>query len=607
MTGNQIENYKQLSAEIDNVIAKKQAEMMLDSYLSNFAEMNEQRNTARSDYEKYDKELKEKQKAFENAKKQYEEITGTSWENNTREVDKDTAYKIIEDEAEEFWGKNSQEYSDYVNAAKTLWNAQNERTQVLSLRNEAEKAYQATSEYFDNLEQLQEAYSLGQYDRMADIIYAEKDLTSTTLDESVTDVEQRLQAYSDSCLKTLSDFQLAVKDMKQKSVDELENQLNDTMQKGLITEKTPKEIWTNFSEDFEKFQNAGLDISPLLSWTANSEVTPADIFGNEWKDVFRTQLANGGDMETILKWVKNSGYTKGISLIFDGEDNFTDYLKEQFKTGQDISYLLEWGAESGLATSEEFVDIYKKTVQNNLDNGFNVGGLLEWGNKAGIDLGDVFGGKFGANWQMLVDTLDADITEFIKWGEKSGLKVSDIFSDEYIENFQDYLNSVDSDLDMNAFIAWADSKGLLMGDIFGEKFIEKVNEYLDSANNSINEVSDNINNQIYGPLNKADTLAKRGKLIGPIPFMADGGFLSYGQAVVAEAGPELLEVVNGGVRVTPLTQNSRNTAVNSNAGQKIFYSNYTINATIASSYDVSRLAEELETERRRIEMGMGKI
>ncbi|MDE5582410.1 MAG: phage tail tape measure protein [Ruminococcus sp.] len=607
MTGNQIEGYKNLSAEIDNVIAKKQAEMMLDSYLANSTEMTKQRIEARSNYEKYNDEYQEKKKALDNAIKQYEEITGTSWKTNTREVDKDTAYRIIEDEAAAFLGKNSQEYSDYVNAAKTLWNAQNEENQVLSLRNEAEKAYQATSEYFDNLEQLQEAYSLGQYDRMAEIIYAEKDLTSTTLDESATDAEQRLQAYSDSCLKTLSDFQLAVRDMKQKSVDELENQLNDTMQKGIITEKTPKEIWANFSESFEKFQNAGLDISPLLSWTADSEVTPADIFGNEWKEVFKKQYENGGDMETLLKWAKNSGYTKGISLIFGSEDNFTDYLKEQFKTGQDIEYLLEWGAESGLATSEEFVDIYKKTVQKNLDKGFNVGGLLEWGNKAGIDLGDVFGGKFGANWQMLVDTLDADITEFIKWGEKSGLKVSDIFSDEYIENFQSYLNSVDSNLDMDAFVMWANSKGLLMGDIFGENFIERVNEYLDSANNSINEVSDSINNKIYGPFNEKDTLAKRTKLIGPVPFMADGGFLSRGQAVVAEAGPELLEIVNGGVRVTPLTQNSRNTPVSSGGGQKVFYSNYTINATISGGYDVSRLAEDLETERRRIEMGLGKI
>ena len=63
--------------------------------------------------------------------------------------------------------------------------------------------------------------------------------------------------------------------------------------------------------------------------------------------------------------------------------------------------------------------------------------------------------------------------------------------------------------------------------------------------------------------------------------------------MVAEAGPELLEIVNSGVRVTPLTTNSRNLATNKN--QIINYNNYTINATISNGYDVARLAEDLET------------
>ncbi len=74
--------------------------------------------------------------------------------------------------------------------------------------------------------------------------------------------------------------------------------------------------------------------------------------------------------------------------------------------------------------------------------------------------------------------------------------------------------------------------------------------------------------------------------------------------MVAEAGPELLEIVNGGVRVTPLTTNLRNLATNKN--QIINYNNYTINATISNSYDVARLAEDLEAERRRFERGMEK-
>lgn len=49
-----------------------------------------------------------------------------------------------------------------------------------------------------------------------------------------------------------------------------------------------------------------------------------------------------------------------------------------------------------------------------------------------------------------------------------------------------------------------------------------------------------------------------------IPMHAKGGYISgssVGRGIVAEAGPELLEIVNGGVKITPLSDTARNTAV----------------------------------------------
>lgn len=605
MTGNQIDNYRQLSSEIDNVIAKKQAETLIDSYLANSADMNKARSEARSDYEKYDKEYQEKQKALKDAERIFktfrkEYLNGLDI--SPEEFLNGNFEGIIESDVTIESGKN---------IANTLILAREELQKAENARTQAKITFEKTSEYFEKLDKIQEAYSLQQYDRVADIIYSEQELTNSTLDETMSDAEQRLQAYSDSCLKTLSDFDLAVKDMRQKSVDELEKQLTDNLTKGMLTGEEVRDIWENYSDYFNKFQENGLDISPLIRSLRTTGATPADVFGTGWQNIFRTQLKNGGDMSEMIGWLNDSEYYKVSKSIFGDNSNFIDYLKEQFNTGQDISYLLEWGAKSGLATSEEFVDIYKKTVQNNIDKGFDVGNLLEWGNNAGIDLSEVFAEKFGANWQRCVDTLDVDITEFIKWGEKSGVKVSDIFSDEYIDNFQNYLNSVDSNINMDAFISWADSQGLLMGDIFGENFINRFNEYINSANfsideytNSIDEYINSVKSSINEYINSSDGILAKAKMFGGLRFMADGGFLSHGQAVVAEAGPELLEVVNGGVRVTPLSENSRNIATNQ--GQKIFYSNYTINATISNGYDVSRLAEELETERRRIERGLGQ-
>lgn len=597
MTGNQIDNYRQLSSEIDNVIAKKQAEMMIDAYLANSADMNKARSEARVDYEKYDAEYKEKEKALEVAERRFR-------------IFKKEYLNGLDISPEDYLNGNFEGITDEngITMANTLISAREELQQAKDARTQAKITFEKTSEYFQKGDEIQEAYSLQQYDRIADIIYSEQELTNSTLDETMSDAEQRLQAYSDSCLKTLSDFDLAVKDMRQKSVDELEKQLTDNLTKGMLTGEGVRDIWENYSDDFNKFQENGLDISPLIRSLRTTGATPADVFGTGWQNIFRTQLKNGGDMSEMIGWLNDSKYYNVSKSIFDDNSNFIDYLKEQFNTGQDISYLLEWGAKSGLATSEEFVDIYKKTVQNNIDKGFDVGNLLEWGNNAGIDLSEVFAEKFGANWQRCIDTLDVDITEFIKWGEKSGVKVSDIFSDEYIDNFQNYLNSVDSNINMDAFVSWANFQGLLMGDIFGENFIDRFNEYIKYVNereifqNFVENYEDECE-KFQKFIENAGSFTKN-NIINKLPFMADGGFLSHGQAVVAEAGPELLEVVNGGVRVTPLTENSRNLATNKN--QIINYNNYTINATISNGYDVARLAEDLETERRRIERGMGK-
>ncbi|MDE5583713.1 MAG: phage tail tape measure protein [Ruminococcus sp.] len=759
MTGNQINNYRTLSDEIDNVIAKKQAEMMLDSYLANSTEMTKQRIEAREDYEKFDKEYQEKHKNLENAIKEYEEVSGESWENLTKEVDKNKAFNIID--ADSFMYSDPQKYAE---VAKKLWDARNEEEQALSLRNKAENNYQATSEYFEKLDDLQEAYSLGQYDRMAEIIYAEKDLTSTTLDETATDAEERLKIFNDSCEKILTLFQLNSKKISQSSVDEISKELETVMKNAALTENDPKEVWKkNFKGYFDEYLEKGLDVSPMIAFADDLEMSPADLLGDKWRESIQKQRENGHDITDFLQLAINSGYQPEIT--FGSTENFNDYLWERLTAGQDIEYLLDWGFSKGsddliksnefqtayretiqehlekgldvdgllkwsnkasLASSEEFVDVFKKTVENKLENDEEVGSLLEWGNQLGIDMGDVFGERFSEQMETL-NANKADMTTFIKWAESNGKRVGEIFGENFQELLEEFLklpieeietasrlpddkltkNLIDyykngQDLstlakqamkqgkqigdvfgedfmkviqkqlnkgyDVTNLVQWADSSGeevaedfldiytetiqtgidngyeiiellkwgeksgIDTGDMLGKHYTSEVQKFVDDgftvselfewaknsgievgnifgenfqsvADDYINEISNNTNNRIFGPLNKEDTLAQR-KRIGPLPFMADGGFLSHGQAVVAEAGPELLEVMNGGVKVTPLTRSAQNTTL-SNGGQKIFYSNYTINATISGGYDVRRLAEDLESESRKLEMGAG--
>lgn len=72
-------------------------------------------------------------------------------------------------------------------------------------------------------------------------------------------------------------------------------------------------------------------------------------------------------------------------------------------------------------------------------------------------------------------------------------------------------------------------------------------------------------------------------------FMAGGGSVTNGQAVIAEAGPELLSVRNGVATVTPLSNNSRNTAVGGGVTVNINMGG----VTVSNGYDVDRMSDRM--------------
>lgn len=89
-----------------------------------------------------------------------------------------------------------------------------------------------------------------------------------------------------------------------------------------------------------------------------------------------------------------------------------------------------------------------------------------------------------------------------------------------------------------------------------------------------------------------------------IPHNAAGGYINQ-RGIVAEAGPELLEIINGGIRVTPLTDSARNTIISpeQNGGSTVI-TNY-ITAQVSGGYDVYRLAEDLANAEKIIYNGKG--
>lgn len=83
-----------------------------------------------------------------------------------------------------------------------------------------------------------------------------------------------------------------------------------------------------------------------------------------------------------------------------------------------------------------------------------------------------------------------------------------------------------------------------------------------------------------------------------LPRLAKGGILTNGRAIVAEAGPEIVEMVNGKTIVTPLSGTAKNTALERNFGGQKGTLKQEISMNIENFYnnrkqDVRELTEEV--------------
>lgn len=104
-----------------------------------------------------------------------------------------------------------------------------------------------------------------------------------------------------------------------------------------------------------------------------------------------------------------------------------------------------------------------------------------------------------------------------------------------------------------------------IGDAVSGAFRTAVNAVIGFASNTINGFIRGINSAI-GLINKIPgvNLGHLGYI--NIPMMAKGGTLHEGQAIVAEAGPEMIQLLNGKAVVTPLSSKAKNTTVNQTSG-----------------------------------------
>lgn len=269
--------------------------------------------------------------------------------------------------------------------------------------------------------------------------------------------------------------------------------------------------------------------------------------------------------------------------------------KEANAIMQEMGEVVNSARLAGLDANEAFDETFRENVQKMLDDGFDITELAKWAKEAGLDVGDVFQEDYT---KIVQDQLDKgyNISELLLWGIASGEDVGGLFTDEFTKKYQSQL---DSGFDVQSLLQWASEKGYELGDVFGSNFSSRYQSYLNDMlyknNDLINEHS--INSQADYEYWKSQGY----------DFHATGGTIGIGQqGIVAEAGPELLQVMNGGIKITPLSRTATNTPVGAGGDTINNYYYNSIQATIGSRYDVYKMAEDLDTAEKRIKQGRGR-
>lgn len=197
------------------------------------------------------------------------------------------------------------------------------------------------------------------------------------------------------------------------------------------------------------------------------------------------------------------------------------------------------------------------------------------------------------------------MTELVSAYTDGGLTSGVNFSTEFRNELQ---KALDAGISFDSFIEAAGDAGWNIGEILGSEAAARYQEIISERMTLHTQQLYANNNLIPKTINsQSDANLYRDSKYGT-PKMATGGILNYGKAIVAEAGPELLQLTNQGVQVTPLTQTARNHALSSISGGGDTYNQHiTVNVQkISSDYDVRRIAQQMANELKRTRRGGGE-
>lgn len=485
MTDNMIDKYKEMESEIDNLIEKKKASLLLDEYSENIPEYQKIQKEAKDNYISFDQQAQSYKDEMKKIEAEWAAVAPTR---NGKAV---TIQEYVDDRSNLEYGSNTASDNHLLTLIDAYEEAQANEIESRNVADGYRSDWQEATAAIEKYDTAFKAFSNGDFDAVATDLYGTQNEVYAILDDAESDLEKRKEAVKKGMADLSSELKLALSSDSQAAMDD---------------------VFESIGELYEKSQIAGVDATELMT--------------DEMRDSIQKMLDAGFDVTKLGEWFANSGIK--TSDVFNG--NYVDIVQKQLDKGYDVTKLLEWGMNSGSLTGDDFWRFYDQNCQNGFSTTFGDGenslskGILEWARRNGIDAGELFGENYSHT-----------VSEWTRW--------------LYDNN----------------------------------NLIQK----------SINSASD-------ARLYKS----------GAYSMNAVGGIISnagFGRGIVAESGPELLEIINGGVKVTPLSRTSKLTPVQDGNTQKVFYFNNTINATVSGRYDVRRIAEDLAAEQRAIETGRGMV
>lgn len=336
----------------------------------------------------------------------------------------------------------------------------------------------------------------------------------------------------------------------------------------------------------------------------------------------------------IISAVKNaidfvSNIISAFMALFRGDlDGFSQYIEAALKNLIEIvknlitavvNYIITFFQTFGVDVKKIFSDIWSGIVSIFSGVGAWFADKFRAAYTAITTIFSGIGQWFAARWTDIKNALSTVATWFQTMFQNAYTNVKNVFSaigqwfnDRYTDiksvfstvgswfytKFTEaYTNIKNVFSNIGSFFSgiWNTIKGIFtnvgtnIGEAIGGAFKSAMNNALATVERAVNKAISFIN----GAIDVINDIP--GVSIGHVgevslPRLAKGGVLKNGQAIMAEAGPELIQMVNGEAVVTPLTASARNTALETaEGGGKSFVQNVNITSPKAlSPYETAR-------------------